>query len=162
MKKKEIKDIPKEPPFIIHGDVNRPKYSYPTHTHGLEKLGWPEFFINATAFGAVNNAKLINELFIHFWLNPDKMEILQNQKNIEIKPWSNDDMIICLRIVPYSFLGVRKAYNYHQLSKTDHAQVYVKGDDHVLKDSYYENIPNSDPDAECTNPMCSCSKMKWN
>jgi len=50
MKKKQKKDKEVDYPFITHGTPIFEKDQYPTHTHGLTEVGWPEFFIDPLAF----------------------------------------------------------------------------------------------------------------
>ena len=135
-----IRLIPKVIPPMIHGDPT-PKNGYPTHTHGLEKVGLPEMFINASAFGPVVNAEIINSIFIFLYKHNDLFIMVQNKQSVEIQLWGPDELILCIRHVPNTFLGVRKAYFHDDLNcKTGFAQIYVKGDDHVLEDVYYEKI----------------------
>lgn len=149
--------LPKVLPHIIHGDIVPPKFGYPTHTHGLEKIGWPEFFINSTAFGAKMNAQVINEMFIYLWEHEDDLKKLISEKFIEVDLWPGNDynIIFYVRIVDHEFLAVKKTYTVDELSTTGHAQIYVKGDNHVLKDSFYENAG----EFEC-NKICSQCKDK--
>jgi hypothetical protein len=131
-------------PFLIHGDTERNSLkAYPTHTHGLCKIGIPELFINHSAFGPTDNAILINMIAMSFMLRP---HILEKFKEDKIRVASSgafekDDPVICLRMVEHDFLGVIKAYVNDRNSSTGYAQLYVKGDDHVLKDEYFEGIP---------------------
>ncbi len=155
--KKLLKNSP-----LIHGDImNKPEFSYPTHTHGFDKYGWPELFVSAITFGFEGNITVIQNVFVYFWSNQDKMETLKKEKYIEIeKLWSNSDLIICLRILDYKFLGLRKAYTPHQLSKIGHAQIFVKGYYYELTDSYYENIPDNESNFEHINLISN--NIKWN
>jgi hypothetical protein len=125
----------KELTHIIHGC---PHSSYPTHTHGLEKIGLPELFINGKAFGTLNNASCLNLTVEYLNLYDSEREKIINKKYIEIKIFEDVNYIMCLRAVNNKFKGVTTAYYDEDLScKTGFYQLYVKGDFHVLNDRYF-------------------------
>ncbi len=131
--------LPEIPPHIVHGNPNN---EFPTHSHGLEKVKMPEMFINALAYGHVENAKVINLIFGYFWLNPYALEELKEKGEIEVdRDYTIADTkgaSLMVRIVPNNFGGVIAAYHDKDLEcKTGFAQIYVRGDLHVLRDSYY-------------------------
>ncbi|MFN2127932.1 MAG: hypothetical protein ACK2TU_08750, partial [Anaerolineales bacterium] len=50
-----------EHPYTIHCcPLSDPDSPYPTHTHGLHDIGWPEFIMDPCAFGGEGNGKRIN------------------------------------------------------------------------------------------------------
>ena len=127
-------------PHIIHGC---PCDSYPTHTHGLEDVTLPEMFINGKAFGTKVNANIINNIFDR--LKNRAIEFVRvgslkiGDDPLEFKLWKESDMVICIRIVDKDFAGVKTAYHDNNVCKTGYAQIFVKGDDHVLTDKYFLN-----------------------
>lgn len=132
------------PPFMIHGDNGKiQRFCYPTHTHGLCDLELPEIFINASCFGPIDNAKMINEIAASLIINTEVRNLFMNFERLElITGWFPEDqeMVIGLRKVSVDFLGVKAAYNEDTPSKFGYAQLYVVGDDHVLVDEYYSPI----------------------
>ena len=63
----QAKEVPMSlPPFTIHGSSIDAPHQYCTHTHGLAKLGWPEFFMNPLAFGGEQNAARIYAAYEYF------------------------------------------------------------------------------------------------
>jgi len=124
-------------PFDIHGDIAM-KGGYPTHTHGLSKLGMPEFIIHACCFGPRGNARLINGMFIYVIKNrPAYMKLMRGER-IEVQPWGPDnDTTVCIRRVERDFEAVKFAYDGYNLKGVKLAQIYIKGDEHALTDAYY-------------------------
>jgi hypothetical protein len=149
MKTKNNKRGIKEYPYEIEGCPDLP--AYPTHTHGLTEIGFPEFLINPTAFGPVGNARVINRAY-DFFIKPENEENLKeilNGKTIkltgkELRPESDgsDPNIYCFREVPPTFEAVNQAYLIEELgtdvSGMRFIQIYVEGDDFALLDEYYK------------------------
>jgi hypothetical protein len=148
MKPRDEKDREVEYPFVIHGAPIYEEQQYPTHTHGLTEVGWPELFIDPLAFGPVGNARLINAIY-RCLSEPKyrpKLEAVLNGQIVEI---TDEDLFpgcvsdkactYCLREAPRSFEGVRLAYpNQDEVSISMRvAQIWVKGDDFVLMDEYF-------------------------
>ena len=160
---KDIKDLPKTPPHQIHGC---PRNTYPTHTHGLQSVNLPEMFINGKAFGTRDNALLINEMFAYLWLNDsewDKLKKLPPLVPMEIQLWKDSDIILCLRKVPRDFKGVTTAYNNEDIFiTTGFAQIYVKGDDHVLTNEYFEEEERKAKLIDSSDGCIMCDKEKGN
>ncbi|MBT6340372.1 MAG: hypothetical protein HOJ48_13855, partial [Desulfobacula sp.] len=53
-------------PFIVHIDPLQEGTAYPTHSHGLNDKGWPEFMIDPLAFGPEGNGSHINAAYDYF------------------------------------------------------------------------------------------------
>lgn len=71
-------------PFIIHAAPhwgNEPLF--PTHTHGLTKIGMPEFIMDPLAFGGPGNGARINYSFDYF-MNPKNNNELQEVLNDKV------------------------------------------------------------------------------
>ena len=136
-------------PFLIHANPLVERTAFPTHTHGLNDKGWPEFMIDPACYGPDGNGSRINEAYDYF-KRPRRKKIL-NQilkgETIEIpinklcKGWEGASYPICFRLVPNTFEAVKLAYG------TDDGdvdpdlvvvQIYVKGDDFALTDEYYK------------------------
>ena len=131
------------PPFMIHGDTAKnQRFCYPTHTHGLSELDLPEIFINASCFGPIDNARLINEIAAALLINTVAKESFFHIEKLEMETGlhEKDDMVIGLRKVSNDFSGVKAAYNDDTPSKFGYAQLYFVGDDHVLLDEYFTTI----------------------
>jgi hypothetical protein len=150
MSKKMKKAEQIQNPFIVHGDSLNDRTAFPTHTHGLTEIGWPEFFIDPLAFGGIGNGQRINAIWEYLSKpeNRQKLQDILNGKVVKItdrellpgKTVTNPDTY-CLREVPRSFEGVRLAYPYEadDLSKKMRfVQVWVEGDDYVLMDEYFK------------------------
>jgi len=141
----------KKYPFIIHADPLTGDSPYPTHSHGLHDIGWPEFFIDPLAFGPNGNAGKINTAYDYFKKvkNKKKLEAILNGETIEIPiktlipKWKNAPLYtLCFRKVSNDFEAIKLAYD------TDGTgidpgmrfiQIWVKGDDFALIDEYYKN-----------------------
>ena len=147
---KKRKTNRKKCPFMIHADPLEERTAFPTHTHGLTKMGWPEFFIDPLAFGGVGNGNRINAIW-EYLRKKGKRQLLQNILDGKIVKISDRDLLpgkelevvhtYCLREVPRTFEGVRLAYPYEadDPSKTMRfVQVWVEGDDYALLDAYYK------------------------
>jgi hypothetical protein len=94
-------------PFIIHGSIMRIEEAFPTHTHGLNKKGWPEFMVDPLCYGSEGNAVLINSVYDHF-KKPRRKKLLSKVlkgKTIEVpvnklmkyKEWKALKYPICFR-----------------------------------------------------------------
>jgi hypothetical protein len=147
--KKRIKKTQKNKfPYIIHACPEPP--GFPTHTHGLTKVGMPEFLIDPLAFGPKENAGLINRAYEYF-IKPQNANTLQaiwggktlklTRKDLCPKSDTSDPLIYCFREVPPTFEAVNQAYLIKEcgtdVSGMRFVQVYVDGDDFALTDDYY-------------------------
>ena len=141
------------PPVSIRDSDIIIKGGYPTHTHGLWNVGLPELFINATAFGPRDNAAVLNVVFEYLATHEDDFYRVRRGEYVEFSPW--EGTVLCIRSVQAMFAGVQKAYNLEieadrvlalsiELIRM-FAQVYVKGDYHVLEDSYYADSDKGSP-----------------
>lgn len=122
---------------------------FPTHTHGLDKLGKPEIFIDPLAFDKYN-ATLINNVY-DYLTEPDNKNLIQNMINgdtIEVSihkldkeriliPGIRKDLTICMRVVYSDFEAVKEAYGENVPVEIPFIQLYVLGDDFALTDEYY-------------------------
>jgi hypothetical protein len=156
--KSKVKQKPNQPtsetkkteyPFILHGCADIP--SFPTHTHGLTEIGWPEFFIDPFAFGPHGNARRINHAYEYF-KRPDNIEVLRSilegktvnvtGKDLGLLEDPRDLHIYCFRTVPPTFQAVKEAYpnewEHSEALGMRFVQIYVEGDeDFTLSDEYY-------------------------
>ena len=136
-------------PFIIEADPLKETTSYPTHTHGLYAIGFPEFFIDPLAFGGKGNARRINCSYDYFKKPKNKIKLKSILKGQTLKLTGpqlcrkhlrNDPYTYCFREVQHKFEAVKLAYG---SGITDECpgirfiQIYVEGDDYVLLDDYY-------------------------
>lgn len=136
-------------PYIIHvaKDIDD---AFPTHTHGLNKIGWPEFMINARCYGSEGNGLMINDIYRYF-NNTERKKVLEKilqGETIEVpinklcsaRDWRGLDYPVCFRRVPITFEGVKSAYDHVDGIDPDLVvvQIYVKGDDFALTDEYYK------------------------
>ena len=150
MKTKEKKEMEVKYPFFMHGTPLGMTNAYPTHTHGLTEVGWPEFFIDPLAFGLNGNGGRIQAIY-RFLSKPGnraKLEAVLNGKIVEITdqdllPWSKMEKChtYCLREVSRSFEGVKLAYPGQAEDESvpmRFVQIWVKGDDFALTDEYYK------------------------
>jgi hypothetical protein len=152
---KEMKENEKQTnegdyPFFIHGDPFQQQNTYPTHTHGLTEVGWPEFFIDPLAFGWIGNARLIHAVY-RFLRRPGNGSKLDAVLKGEIVEITDEDLYpgcasdtaytYCLREANRSFEGVKLAYPNqaeHENIPMQVVQIWVKGDDFALTDEYYK------------------------
>ncbi|MBA3010023.1 MAG: hypothetical protein KJ882_08770 [Proteobacteria bacterium] len=136
-------------PFIIHGDPLQESTAFPSHTHGLNDIGWPEFMIDPLAFGPHGNADRINEAYDYFKKSKKRKLLtkIMNGHTVEApinklhKKWKEaPNYKICFRLVPNTFEAVKLAYG-TESGQVDPdlvvVQIYVKGDDFALMDAYY-------------------------
>ncbi len=137
-------------PFEVEGTEDIP--SFPTHTHGLTEIGWPEFFIDPFAFGATGNSATIHEAY-DFFKRPENIDALQSildgrtikvtGKDLGSKEDPRELHIYCFREAPPAFEGVKLAYpadwEYSEALGMRFVQIYVEGDeDFALSDDYYK------------------------
>lgn len=137
-----------ECPFIIEASADMP--AFPTHTHGLTELGWPEFLMDLLSFGADGTGGRINLSYDYFNKpeNKDKLKAIKNGKTVkltitDLKPDAKpEDMVYCYRRVFPEFEMVKLAYCIESPDDIDPAmwfvQIYVEGDDFALTDEYYK------------------------
>jgi len=142
------KETDRKYPFIVEACEDIP--TFPTHTHGLTEIGWPEFFIDPFAFGTQGNAVRINRAYEYFKRseNNDALRsILQGQtvkvtgKNLGLQEDPRDLHTYCFREAPPTFEGVKLTYP-NEWKDSDalgmrFIQIYVEGDDFALNDEYY-------------------------
>jgi len=139
-------------PFTIDACPLSGKPQFPTHTHGLAKLGMPEFIMDPFAFGPYGNAGRINAAYDYFSKaeNADKLAAILNGKTVkltrkDLRPDSKGKgpYTYCFRAVSADFEGVKLAYSYGHNRGDDIAnariiQIYVEGDTYALTDEYYK------------------------
>ena len=137
-----------ECPFIIEVSADMP--AFPTHTHGLTELGWPEFLMDLLSLGADGTGSRINLSYDYFNKpeNKGKLEAIKNGKTVkltitDLKPDAKpEDMVYCYRRVFPEFEMVKLAYCIESPDDIDPAmwfvQIYVEGDDFALTDDYYK------------------------
>lgn len=136
-------------PHVIHSCPKLP--GYPPHTHGLTKVGLPEFLIDPLAFGPKGNAGVINRAY-DFFVKPEnkpKLAALLSGQTIkltgkDLRPESDgpDPLIYCFREVPPTFEAVNQAYETKkyglQIPGMRFVQIWIEGDDFALEDTYFE------------------------
>jgi hypothetical protein len=137
-----------ECPFIIEASADMP--AFPTHTHGLTELGWPEFLMDLLSLGADGTGSRINLSYDYFNKpeNKSKLEAIKNGKTVkltikDLKPDAKpEDMVYCYRRVSPEFEMVKLAYCIESPDDIDPAmwfvQIYIEGDDFALTDEYYK------------------------
>jgi len=140
--------IPDKVPHLIHGC---PKNLHPTHTHGLAKVGLPELFIHGKCYGVVDNANLINMIYVYLFNYQSEWNFIKNKMEIEIPIW---DQMVCIRPVDESFAGVRIAFSDNP-SETGYAQIYIKNETHVLHDDYFLKEDQLAKDCDGCELQCS-------
>jgi len=140
-------------PFIIHGCATPDEPCatcgeihseiYPTHTHGLEDIGWPEFLINGRCFGPRGNARTINESYDYFSAHPEKLESVLNGEIVKLSEEdlagneTEEKLRCCYRLVEPKFAAVKLAYPGMPAGNRPFIQIWVEGDDFALEDGYY-------------------------
>ena len=136
-------------PFLIHANPLLEDTAFPTHTHGLNDKGWPEFMIDPVCYGPDGNGSRINEAYDYF-KRPRRKKLLNHimkGETIEIpidklcKGWDGASYSICFRLVPNTFEAVKQAYDPNSEGVDPNlvvVQIYVKGDDFALTDEYYK------------------------
>jgi hypothetical protein len=139
-------------PFTLHACPLSDKSQFPTHTHGLAKLGMPEFIMDPFAFGPYGNAARINAAYDYFSKaeNADKLAAILDGKTVQLtikdlRPDSkgNEAYIYCFRAVSADFEGVKLAYPngnnlVDNIANAHIIQIYVEGDTYALTDEYYK------------------------
>jgi hypothetical protein len=150
MSKKRKKGKKVQYPYFVHADPLKERTAFPSHTHGLTEVGWPEFFIDPLAFGGEGNCQRINAIWEYLRKpeNKHKLDEVLSGKIIEI---TDRDLVpgralthvdtYCLREVLRSFEGVKLAYPYQAEDESvpmRFVQIWVKGDDFALHDEYYK------------------------
>lgn len=136
-------------PYIIHA-CPATAGAFPTHTHGLTAIGLPEFIIDPLAFGPEGNAGVINDAY-HYLTHPQRTELIPlilagNTITVQVQGLNPLCYVgcafhICFRAVSHEFEAVKQAYagvDLEELAAMNFIQIYVKGDDFALDDSYYE------------------------
>ena len=130
-------------PFIIEADPLLEDTAFPTHTHGLTEVGWPEFIMDPAAFGGEGNAGLINAAYRYFKNNMNDLRAVLNGKilkypiNIIAIGWRAPVYTICFRVVPETFEAVKLAYPIGLEPGMRFIQIWIDGDDFALTDEYY-------------------------
>ena len=146
MKKKSFLSQ-EEYPYIIEADTLLEDTAFPTHTHGLSDIGWPEFIMDPLAFGGEGNAGLINATYRHFKNNMNDLQavlngsILKYPINTIAIGWRDAPIYtICFRLVPNTFEAVKEAYGdgvVDVVPAIEFIQIWIDGDYFTLTDEYY-------------------------
>jgi hypothetical protein len=151
-KKKKIKSLHKKGggklSFIIHATDEFPVL--PTHTHGMTKIGMPEFLMDPLSFGPYGTGSRINVACKYFNKpeNRSTLEAIKNGETVKLTHLDlvpdknvNDPYVYCLRRVFPDFEMVKQAYLIESHEDIDpnmwFIQIYVEGDNYVLTDQYY-------------------------
>ena len=123
-------------PYIVHTCApGKDEKLFPSHSHGRDCFGEPEYLINCRCFGPVHNVAAINNVHNYLEEHPAlKTRILSGQ-TVEME--YSDDITLCLREVGSKFEAVRSAYEGCDLNEMRFIQIYVKGDDFALTNEYY-------------------------
>jgi len=136
--------ITEELPFIIHADPLLEKTAYPTHTHFLTDIGWPEYFIDPLSFGGEGNASRINNSYLYFQKHNNDLqailsgEIIKIPVNVIEPKWRNAPIYtLCYREAAATFEGVKLAYPEGIDPGMQFIQIWVDGDYFALTDFYY-------------------------
>ncbi len=134
-------------PYIIHCCLPSEQGLFPTHTHGLKKIDWPEFIIDPLCFGPNGNGLAINYSFDFFRkpINKHKLEEILNGDIVRlgydlIFVGSDSPGMLCYRLVSNSFAAVQMAYETDSTFNLENdrvVQIWVDGDDFALTDEYY-------------------------
>ena len=135
-------------PYIIHGCILSESKPFPTHTHGLNAINWPEFIIDPFCFGPKINGFVINKTYDYF-NTPSNRPELESIINDGIILKLNFDMFFdtsdptksfCYRLVENSFSAVHLSYGTESNFSYEDGkvvQLWVDGDDFALDDEYY-------------------------
>jgi hypothetical protein len=131
-------------PFFIHADPLLEDTAFPTHTHGLTEIGWPEFLMDPLSFGGEGNGAMINNAYCYFINNMDELQAILNWQTLKypvnvISPrWQNAPIYtVCFRRVSEKFEAVKLAYPAGVLLGMKFIQIWIDGDDYALTDEYY-------------------------
>ena len=139
-------------PFTLHACPLSDKSQFPTHTHGLAKLGMPEFIMDPLSLGPYGNAARIYAAYDYFSKaeNADKLAAILDGKTVrltrkDLRPDSpgKGPYTYCFRAVSADFEGVKLAYPYgdnlgDNIANAHFIQIYVEGDTYALTDEYYK------------------------
>jgi hypothetical protein len=153
MKKKKLRSLYKKEdakyPYIIHATDKAPLY--PSHTHGMTKLGFPEFLMDPLSFGSNGTGSRISVSYEYFNKpeNKGKLEAIKNGETVKLtvldlapNKAGIDPSVYCYRRVYPEFEMVKMAYLVESPGDIDpkmwFVQIYVEGDDYVLTDAYYK------------------------
>ena len=143
-KQKKVRNKGKKLPFIVHACPVPPLF--PTHTHGLTKIGMPEFILDPLAFIPVINILTINRVYVCLNSNKNNGWLDSIKKGQTIKLTTNDlypdknlsiNDVYCLRRVDPCFEAVKLAYEEGTHPGMWFVQIYIDGDDFALTDEYY-------------------------
>lgn len=134
---------------IIHAANEFPVF--PTHTHGMTELGFPEFLMDPLSFGPEGTGSRINVSYEHLKKpeNKDKLEAIKRGETVKVTardlaPGREglDSNVYCFRRVYPEFEMVKMAYVIEDPKDVDpkmwFIQIYVEGDDFALTDDYYK------------------------
>lgn len=121
---------------------------FPIHTHGMAKLGLPEFFLDALSFNATGNERrfMTAVSFFQCQENRPKLEEILNgsiakltNRNVGFDVGINKIEVYCFREVPVSFSAVKLTYEPDEIeSGMRFIQMYSERDPHTLDDDYYK------------------------
>jgi len=147
--RQDEKRPPQKFPFIIHSCILQGPDIFCSHTHGLNKIGHPEFLMDPLAFGPEGNAHRINYSYL-FFNKPQNKHLLQDVLNGKIVKLTMKDLnptrkdarpyVYCYRLVNPSFEALKLAYktNIAPLPPTMQiVQIWVEGDNFAITDAYY-------------------------
>jgi hypothetical protein len=133
-----------DPPFMIHADPLLEDTAYPTHTHGLTEIGWPEFLMDPLSLGGEGNGAMINNAYFYFINKMDELRAILNWQTLKypvnvISPrWQNAPIYtVCFRRVTVTFEAVKLGCPHCTLTGMKFIQIWIDGDDYALTDEYY-------------------------
>lgn len=136
-----------EYPYIIEADLLLEETAFPTHTHGLHDIGWPEFIMDPLAFGGKGNAGLINAAYRYFKNNMNDLQAVLDGKILKYPintisiGWRDAPIYtVCFRLVPNTFEAVKDSYGegiVDVVPAIEFIQIWIDGDDFALTDDYY-------------------------
>ncbi len=147
--KKAVRRGSQSLPFIIHASPLHDPEPYPTHTHGLHEMAWPELIFDPQAFGPNGNGNRINLSYRHF-AKPENEHLLNEILNGRIVKLTMKDLdpdhpdfepyVYCYRLVGADFEAVKQAYLTDDIplpAGMQIVQIWVEGDDFAITDQYY-------------------------
>jgi hypothetical protein len=138
----------RKPMVAIH--INPPNQVpfFPIHTHGMAKLGLPEFFLDPLSFNATENEKRFAAAvsFLGSQKNRPKLEEILNgsvvkltNEDVDFDVGGNKTEIYCFREVSVTFSAVKLTYEPGEIEPgMRFIQMYSERDPHTLDDDYYK------------------------
>jgi hypothetical protein len=138
----------RKPMVDIHTNPPNKVPFFPIHTHGMTKLGLPEFFLDPLSFNATGNEKRFAAAvsFLGSQESRPKLEEILNgsivkltNKDVDFDVGGNKTERYCFREVPASFSAVRLTYGPGEIEPgMRFIQMYSERDPHTLDDAYYK------------------------